>query len=95
MSALPITRLLASPPSRVVSCEILFEGRDLLTLTKAQMQKVRGKEIAMVFQDPMTSLNPVLTTGQQIGEALVAHLGLRSNGVWRGVIMRATVIDAG
>jgi oligopeptide transport system ATP-binding protein len=76
VSMLSIMRLIPSPPGRIVGGRVLFEGRDLLKLTKDEMRRVRGKEIAMIFQDPMTSLNPVLTIGQQMGEAMRVHLGL-------------------
>jgi oligopeptide transport system ATP-binding protein len=66
-------RLIPTPPGRIVDGQILFDGRDLLTLSDEAIRKVRGKEIAMIFQDPMTSLNPVLTVGRQIGEALELH----------------------
>jgi oligopeptide transport system ATP-binding protein len=76
VSALTAVRLLQEPPARVVSGQVLYRGQDLLKLDKAGMQSLRGKEIAMVFQDPMNSLNPVLTISEQIGESMVAHLGL-------------------
>jgi len=63
-------------PGIVKSGEILFEGRDLLKLTEKEMQRVRGKEIGMIFQDPMTSLNPTMTIGRQIAEGLMKHQGL-------------------
>ncbi len=75
VSALSIMRLLASPPARVRG-RVLFEGRDLLQLSDAEMRKVRGNDIAMIFQDPMTSLNPVLPIGIQLVEAIQLHLGL-------------------
>jgi peptide/nickel transport system ATP-binding protein len=75
MTALSIMRLVP-PPGKIVSGEILFEGRDLLTLSNRQMRDVRGNDIAMIFQDPMSSLNPVFTVGEQIGEALRLHRGL-------------------
>ena len=65
--------LIPQPPGRIVSGEIWLEDRDLLTLPQAELRKVRGKDIAMVFQDPMTSLNPVLTVGHQIAEAITTH----------------------
>jgi oligopeptide transport system ATP-binding protein len=74
--ALSIMGLIPSPPGRVERGEVLFQGRDLLKLPKDEMRLVRGAEIAMVFQDPMTSLNPVLTIGTQITEALKLHLGM-------------------
>jgi ABC-type dipeptide/oligopeptide/nickel transport system ATPase component len=76
VTALSILRLIPVPPGRIVSGEILFEGKDLLKLSEAQMQHIRGNEISMIFQEPMTSLNPVLTVGQQISEAIRLHQGL-------------------
>src|SRR4029077_11050136 len=69
-------RLIASPPGRIVSGRVLFEGRDLLALAEEEMRAVRGNEISMIFQEPMTSLNPALTVGRQIAESLVLHRGL-------------------
>jgi len=77
--ALAIMGLIPSPPGKVESGQVIFEGRDLLKMTSEQMRLVRGKEIAMIFQDPMTSLNPVLTIGTQITEALKLHLGMNNN----------------
>jgi oligopeptide/dipeptide ABC transporter ATP-binding protein len=71
-------RLVAQPAGRIVGGQILFKGRDLLTLPEEQMRRVRGREIAMVFQEPMTSLNPVLTIGRQLTEPLEIHMGLRT-----------------
>ena len=71
-----VMRLVPSPPGRVVAGTVHFEGRDLLTLNKEEMRKVRGKDVAMIFQDPMTSLNPVLSINQQMSEAIKLHLGL-------------------
>src|SRR6188508_2283435 len=76
VTSLSILRLIASPPGRIVSGRIVFAGRDLLTLTEREMRDVRGNEISMIFQEPMTSLNPVLTIGGQIAEAMVLHRGL-------------------
>lgn len=73
VTVLSIMRLIAEPPGKIAEGEIMFEGRDLLTLDKPAMQDIRGQKIAMVFQDPMTSLNPVLTIGKQISEALIIH----------------------
>src|SRR5437667_4298449 len=75
MTALSIMRLVAAP-GKIVAGEILFEGRNLLQLSNAEMHAVRGNDIAMIFQDPMTSLNPVITVGEQIAEALRLHRGL-------------------
>jgi oligopeptide/dipeptide ABC transporter ATP-binding protein len=72
VTSLSILRLIQKP-GRIASGKILFEGRDLLTLADKEMRSVRGREIAMVFQEPMSSLNPVYTVGEQIAESLVLH----------------------
>ena len=69
VTALSIMRLIATPPGRIVAGSINYDGKNLLDLTPAQMRKIRGKEISMIFQEPMTSLNPVFTCGEQIGRA--------------------------
>jgi oligopeptide/dipeptide ABC transporter ATP-binding protein len=74
VTALTIMRLLEMPPARIPTGTITFDGRDLLTLSDDEMRRVRGGEIAMIFQEPMTSLNPVFTIGDQIGEAIIEHL---------------------
>jgi len=76
VSALSIMRLVAGPAGRIVGGEILFKGRDLLGLSEEEMRHVRGREIAMIFQEPMTSLNPVLSIGRQLTEGLETHLGM-------------------
>jgi oligopeptide/dipeptide ABC transporter ATP-binding protein len=76
VSALSIMRLVAEPAGRIVAGEILFKGRDLLKLSEEEMRSVRGREITMIFQEPMTSLNPVLTIGRQLTEGLEIHLGM-------------------
>jgi peptide/nickel transport system ATP-binding protein len=76
VTALSILRLIPSPPGRIVSGAIQFAGRDLLGLSETEMRQVRGNEISMIFQEPMTSLNPVLTIGRQIAETLTLHQGL-------------------
>ena len=76
VSALSILRLIQEPPGKIVSGEILFAGKDLLKLKKKELQDRRGKDIAMIFQDPMTSLNPVITIGEQIIETLLRHTSL-------------------
>jgi oligopeptide/dipeptide ABC transporter ATP-binding protein len=76
VSALSIMRLVAAPAGRIVGGRILFKGRDLLSLDEEAMRRVRGREIAMIFQEPMTSLNPVLTIGRQITEGLETHLDM-------------------
>jgi peptide/nickel transport system ATP-binding protein len=76
VSSLAIMRLLAKPAGRIVAGRILFQGRNLLHLTEDEMREIRGRDIAMIFQEPMTSLNPVLTIGFQIMEPLLLHLGM-------------------
>ena len=76
VTALSIMRLVPSPPGKIVGGEILYRGEDLLKLNGAAMRKIRGNEISMIFQEPMTSLNPVFTIGNQIGEAIHLHQGL-------------------
>jgi oligopeptide/dipeptide ABC transporter ATP-binding protein len=76
VSALSVMRLVAAPAGRIVGGEIWFRGRDLLRLGEEEMRRIRGREIAMIFQEPMTSLNPVLTIGRQLTEGLEIHLGL-------------------
>jgi peptide/nickel transport system ATP-binding protein len=76
VTALTILRLLTTPPARIERGSILFDGRDLLLLSSREIRQVRGSRIAMIFQEPMTSLNPVLTVGQQIVEAIMLHQGV-------------------
>jgi peptide/nickel transport system ATP-binding protein/oligopeptide transport system ATP-binding protein len=76
--ALSIMGLIPMPPGKITNGQVWFQGRDLLKLSKEEMRLVRGAEIAMIFQDPMTSLNPVLTVGTQITEALKLHLGMNN-----------------
>jgi oligopeptide/dipeptide ABC transporter ATP-binding protein len=78
---------LVPPPGRIVSGRIRFEGKDLVRLTESERRHLRGRKIAMILQDPMTSVNPVLTIGYQIGEPLREHLGLR------GGILRDRIVD--
>jgi len=76
VTALAILRLIASPPGRIVGGRVLFEGRDLLQMPEDEMRRVRGNRISMIFQEPMTSLNPAYTVGDQIAEAVRLHEGL-------------------
>jgi len=76
VTALSVLRLVADPPGRVVGGTIRFEGTDLLDLTETQMEEIRGNDISMIFQEPMTSLNPLMTVGRQIAEAIALHRGL-------------------
>jgi peptide/nickel transport system ATP-binding protein len=76
VSALSVLRLIETPPAEIRSGRIMFGGRDILKLTDDEISNVRGREIAMIFQEPMTALNPVRKVGFQVGEPLVRHLGL-------------------
>ena len=73
ITSLSVMRLIDSPPGKIVGGKILFKGEDLLAKSEEEMRRVRGKRIAMIFQEPMTSLNPVYTVGSQIEEALLIH----------------------
>ena len=75
VTSMSILRLVQTPPGRIAG-RIMFQGRDLLRLPEAEMRKLRGNDISMIFQEPMTSLNPVLTVGRQIGETLRLHQGM-------------------
>jgi oligopeptide transport system ATP-binding protein len=76
VSALSIARLVPDPPGKIVAGEIIFDGIDVLKLSDDEMRRLRGKEIGFIFQDPLTSLNPTLTIGYQIGESIREHMGL-------------------
>ena len=76
MTALSLMRLIPSPPGKIVDGRVILDGQDVLKMSEEQVRHIRGNKIAMVFQDPMTSLNPVLTISRQIGEALELHLGM-------------------
>jgi oligopeptide transport system ATP-binding protein len=76
VNVLSIMRLIPTPPGKVVGGEVIFDGRDILKIDDEEMRQIRGHKIAMVFQDPMTSLNPVLTISRQMTEALELHLGM-------------------
>ncbi|HUS16706.1 MAG TPA: ABC transporter ATP-binding protein [Chloroflexia bacterium] len=76
VTALSIMGLIPQPPGKITGGQVLFKGRDLVNLPDEEMRKIRGKEIAMIFQDPMTSLNPVLKISRQIGESLQLHMGM-------------------
>lgn len=90
--ALSIMRLVQSPPGRIVAGRVLLDGRDLLVLSEDQMRQVRGRDISMIFQEPMTSLNPVFRIGEQIAEGIRLHQGLgRREALTRSVEMLAKV----
>lgn len=86
VGVLSLMRLIPMPPGKIVSGQVLFQGRDLMRISDEEMRSVRGNKIAMIFQDPMTSLNPVLTIGRQVSEALELHLGMS-----RGEARRRTI----
>jgi oligopeptide transport system ATP-binding protein len=79
VSVLSMMRLIPTPPGKITAGQVLFEGRDLLQMDTEEIRHIRGNRIAMIFQDPMTSLNPVLTIGKQVSEALEVHLGMDKN----------------
>jgi peptide/nickel transport system ATP-binding protein/oligopeptide transport system ATP-binding protein len=95
VTALSVMRLVA-PPGRIVGGEVIFEGRDLLKLSESEMREMRGNEVAMIFQDPMTSLNPVYTVGEQIAEAIRLHRRVSKREAWSQAIagMRDVAIPA-
>lgn len=86
VTSLAIMGLIPSPPGVVSEGQILFEGNDLLKMSEAQMRKIRGNDISMIFQEPMTSLNPVLKVGEQIAETLRIHTSLRGAQAWERAV---------
>ncbi|GED32465.1 ABC transporter ATP-binding protein [Brevibacillus centrosporus] len=82
ITSLSILRLIASPPGKIVGGEILFKGQDLLKRSEPEMRAIRGNEISMIFQEPMTSLNPVYTVGEQIAEVLRLHQNMGRKEAW-------------
>ncbi len=86
VTALSLTRLVPNPPGRIVSGSVVFDGVDLLKLSDDGMRKLRGKEIGFIFQDPLTSLNPTLTIGYQIAEAIRQHMGLSKKASYDRVV---------
>ncbi|MFQ5488731.1 MAG: ABC transporter ATP-binding protein, partial [Gammaproteobacteria bacterium] len=87
MTSLSIMRLVPAPAGRITGGQVLLDGEDLLALPEMEMRRVRGKRIAMIFQEPMTSLNPVLSVGEQIAETVRLHRGLK------GAVARAVVLE--
>jgi peptide/nickel transport system ATP-binding protein len=83
MTALSLMRLIPDPPGRIVSGSVKLGGKDLVKLSQEEMRKVRGNEISMIFQEPMTSLNPVMTIGKQISEALILHRDMDKKAAWK------------
>ena len=86
MTALSLMRLIPDPPGKIVAGSVTLDGRDLLALDEREMRQVRGKDISMIFQEPMTSLNPVMTVGRQIAEALLLHEGLSQRDALRRAV---------
>src|SRR5205809_4494753 len=86
ITALSVLRLIPDPPGRIVSGSIELDGRDLTQLDEAQMRAVRGNDISMIFQEPMTSLNPVLTIGAQISETVELHQDLSKSAAWEKAV---------
>ena len=86
VTALSILRLVSDPPGRIVGGMIRFEGTNLLDLTESQMEAIRGNDISMIFQEPMTSLNPLMTVGRQISEAIALHQGLSRSDAMDGAV---------
>ena len=76
VGVMSMLQLIPTPPGRIEDGSVVYNGRDLLQLSTDEIRDIRGKEITMIFQDPMTSLNPVLTIGRQLTEAIILHLGM-------------------
>ena len=93
VTSLSVLRLIPSPPGRIVGGAIRFLGVDLVGVEEAEMRRIRGNEISMIFQEPMTSLNPVLTIGRQIGETLRLHQGLDAKAATRRAIEMLTLVN--
>lgn len=77
VSSLAVMKLIPNPPGKIVNGEILYRGKDIVSASEKDMEKLRGDEISMIFQEPMTSLNPIMTCGKQIAESLVLHRGMK------------------
>jgi peptide/nickel transport system ATP-binding protein/oligopeptide transport system ATP-binding protein len=86
MTSLSILRLIPSPPGKIAGGQILFKGKDLVSLSEDEMRKIRGNEISMIFQEPMTSLNPVIPVGEQIAEALRLHQKMGKKEAWNKAV---------
>ena len=86
VTALSILRLLPTPPAEIVDGEISFEGHDLLDMDERELRKVRGAKISMIFQDPISSLNPVMRISEQLLEPLNLHLGLKGEVAYRRAV---------
>lgn len=86
ITAMSIMRLIPEPPGKIVDGEIIYKGNDFVKYSQSQMRDIRGNEVAMIFQDPMTSLNPVLRVGEQIAEAVRLHLKLNKKDAWKKAV---------
>ena len=86
VTALSIMRLVPSPAGRIVGGQVILNGRDLLQLSEKEMNKVRGRDISMILQDPMQALNPVFSIGNQVGETITIHQGLKGGALWAKII---------
>ena len=95
VSALSIMRLVADPPGKIVGGGVVFDGQDLLKISDSEMRRIRGNRIAMIFQEPMTSLNPVLTIGRQLTETLELHLKMRPSGARKRAAELLTMVGIG
>ena len=93
MTAYSILGLIPQPPGRIAGGEVFFEDTDLLKLSPRQIRGIRGNDIAMIFQEPMTSLNPVFTVGEQIAEPIRLHLGANRKAAWRRAVELLDLVD--
>jgi len=93
VTAMSVLRLLPGAPTTHMSGSIRFRGEDLLLASEARMQEIRGNEISMIFQDPMTSVNPVLTIGEQIAEVLILHQGMGRKAAWSRAVDLLTLVN--
>ena len=93
VTALSVMRLIPNPPGKVAGGKIIYEGQDLVTIPEDEMRKIRGNKISMIFQEPMTSLNPVFTIADQIGEALTLHRGLKGPALEKKVIEMLKLVN--
>ncbi len=92
VTMLSVLRLIPMPPGKIVNGEILFQGQDLMKMSKEEVRHIRGAKISMIFQDPMTSLNPVLTIGRQMMEPLLLHLGMNKGQAEKRVAELLTMV---
>jgi peptide/nickel transport system ATP-binding protein len=93
VTALSVMRLIPNPPGKIAAGKIVYQGKDLLTLSDEEMRKIRGNKISMIFQEPMTSLNPVFTIADQIGEALTLHRGLKGDALHQKVLEMLKLVN--